>query len=618
MRYTLLIIILLLVSMVGNAKVSAIIEQWETRLRVPVAHELSITEFIRVKVLEEDGYVHAIYHDYYDAFRKIRSIKYTIYDATGKKIKRLTKADAVDVMLNPMYEVNDARMVVIDPEYRNFPFVVEIEVEISYNGFISFPLWIPRSHHNLEVKNAMLELQCFKDFAYRSREVNGMPSPVITEGPDNVTSRWTVEGLNAVEKHELGHDSFLSDQPKLHIAPINFSVDKRAGSFRSWEEFGDWYYELNEGRNQLSPQTKLFLDDLMSKNKGDIGTVVKTVYQAMQSKTRYISIQLGIGGFQAIPSDVVEKSGYGDCKALTNYMKAMLDYLQIPSNLVLVRAGSQEQDILADFPSSQFNHVFLAVPSASDTIWFESTSQTRPPGFLGTFTDDRHVLWIEKGASKIVRTPVLSSDESVMRRKARIVFKPNGDAELTVNVEETGMFYEEAAIFQGSSKERLKEYNNNKFSYRDFSITQFEYKVPNPNEPLLFLKYSLRLPGFAKVVGNKLILPVNVLTPAGDDFVLDQLLKKCEIRRAFTIIDEVDVSLPENYRIDFVPVSVNQKSPFADFSLDFTSNEAQLQITRKVKFQKGIYRNQSFDSFNDAIRKIKSADQSKIVAVSKT
>src|SRR5688572_14337908 len=123
---------------------SAVIEEVRTHLIVPDLNSLTVKEFKRIKILDENGYQFARYKDYYNSFKKVKSVQYTVFDANNQRVKRLSKADALDILINPSYEVSDARTLAIDPDFRSFPFTVEIEVESSYNGFINFDEWIPR------------------------------------------------------------------------------------------------------------------------------------------------------------------------------------------------------------------------------------------------------------------------------------------------------------------------------------------------------------------------------------------------------------------------------------------------------------------------------------------
>jgi hypothetical protein len=63
---------------------------------------------------------------------------------------------------------------------------------------------------------------------------------------------------------------------------------------------------------------------------------VRTLYNYMQQRTRYVSIQVGIGGWQPFLASVVDEKGYGDCKALAHYMKSILDAVGIRSVYTLV------------------------------------------------------------------------------------------------------------------------------------------------------------------------------------------------------------------------------------------------------------------------------------------
>jgi hypothetical protein len=600
------------------AKTSAIIEDWKTYYILPEANNLTVKMYLKIKVLEEDGYRYAIFQDYYNSFKKIKSIRYTVTDASNKRVKRLSRGDATDMMINPSYEISDARMLVLEPEYRNFPFTVEIEVEASFNGFLGFPQWIPRYTHDLEVRNAELILECYKDFYFRSREFNGVSAPAIVETGKMKTIRWSVKDLPAIEQH-ISYKSFAADQAKVHVTPLHFSLENRSGDFSSWTNFGEWYRTLNEGRNTISTSTKEFLNGLRQQYGDNTKAISRAVYQFMQGKTRYISIQLGIGGYQTIPSDEVERTGYGDCKALTNYMAAMLEYLNIPTNPVLVKAGRDVPDILHDFPSNQFNHVFLAVPLKTDTLWFECTSQSSPPAYIGTFTDDRYVLWIDKNQSKIIRTPAFDAAESVIASNCIVNIESLGDAQIELKVSQTGMFYDEVLYYENLGKDKIERFNYSKFHYKDFSLQSFNFALPEKDAPVLRLHYKLKVNGLGKPLGTKMIIPSNVLSPLDKSLRFDLMNKKTEIRRSFTMQDSVQILLPDDYRVGLIPEAINESSEFGTFEMQFkTDNKNVLHIYRKAMIKKGTYENATFGRFYEMIQKIKALEQKKIVLQSKT
>jgi hypothetical protein len=599
-------------------KTSAVIENWSRELILSDTYKLTVREYRRVKIIDEQGYEHAVFHDYYDSFKKIRNVRLTVFDMQDKKIKTLTRLSALDMMFNPLYSVGDARMLVLDPQYRNYPFIVEIEVESTYDGFIGFPIWMPRYDHDLEVLNSEMTLQCDNDFKFKSVEMNGVPKPTVTEEGRRKTVRWSVKNLPAINKH-LTYKSLAVQQPKVHLAPEKFMLENSVGEMSSWASFGDWYYTLNQRRNELSETTRKHLDSLRVVHGNDKRGLVKAIYKHMQSNTRYVSIQLGIGGFQAIPALEVERTGYGDCKGLTNYFSAMLNYCYIQSNHVLIYAGGDVPDLIPDFPSSQFNHVFLAVPFEADTLWFECTSQNSPPAHTGTFTDDRFALWVDNKKSKLIRTPVLDDRDTRKETTGSISYDNQGDAELRLSVLQSGIFYEDSEYYLSLTPDRIQRFNYGKFFFKDFQIDSFKFSFPKKDKPLLHLNYTLKVKGLGNALGGKFVMPGQVLPSLEKHIALDFVNKKTEISRAFSLTDSVTVKAPPGFRFSSLPEDAVLSSEYGTFELFFRKvDHESILVRRKAVMIKGTYQNEVFDRFYQLLQKVRNVEQRKIVLLAKT
>lgn len=94
----------------------------------------------------------------------------------------------------------------------------------------------------------------------------------------------------------------------------------------SWQSYGIWQNSLLTGRDQLAEPIKLKLRELTA-GCNTPREKVQAVYNYLAETTRYVSIQLGIGGLQPIAASDVCRAGFGDCKGLSNYTHAMLKEL---------------------------------------------------------------------------------------------------------------------------------------------------------------------------------------------------------------------------------------------------------------------------------------------------
>jgi len=173
---------------------------------------------------------------------------------------------------------------------------------------------------------------------------------------------------------------------------------------------------------------------------------IKAIYEYLQNKTRYVSIQLGIGGFQPFEAAVVDEMGYGDCKALSNYMVSMLDVVGIKSNYTLIRAGKDAPKMNVNFSKFTVQSWPSFCSNHADTNWLECTSQTNPFWVYGNVYGWSRALAITDQGAKIVMTPKYSAEQNVQSRTAEVVVDAKGNARAKIKTTYSGLQYENGSL----------------------------------------------------------------------------------------------------------------------------------------------------------------------------
>ena len=225
----------------------------------------------------------------------------------------------------------------------------------------------------------------------------------------------------------------------------------------------------------------------------------------MQENTRYVSIQLGLGGWQSYDPEYVYKNGYGDCKALSNYVQRMLEAVGITAYPVLIRAGEYAPDIVPEFSGNQFNHVILCVPDQKDTIWLECTVNNFPAGYLGQFTEDRYALLISPEGGHLVRTPTSPPEANRQIRKAKVVLDRNGNALVDAEVTTTGYQQDRLVEMEDRLSERdRKKWLERSINAKSFELTDYQFEgVQKAERPAYQYRYQVQARNWAAVSGSR-------------------------------------------------------------------------------------------------------------------
>ena len=328
----------------------------------------------------------------YDKTKKVNFLRGMIYDEKGNIIKVLGLTDVQDIsaVSGGTFYSDDRMKFLYFPLYK-FPYTIEYEYEIEYSSIYSYVNWAFQNEPGMSVEKSGIQFIVPGEIPFRYLEENlgSKPDSVITSGSRIYT--WQEENLPAVSVQNYAVTTHFP-WPVLYTAPLNFEYGGIKGSLKSWKTYGEWMYSLIKGLDALPPEDLKKISGISAATR-DKREIARMVYEYMQSRTRYVSIQIGIGGMRPSDASSVAKSGFGDCKGLVNYTMALMKAAGISSFYTLVKSGPDGK-INSDFVIDQFDHIILCVPMQKDTVWLECTSQNLPFNYLGDFTDDRYVLLI--------------------------------------------------------------------------------------------------------------------------------------------------------------------------------------------------------------------------------
>ncbi|MBO0357420.1 DUF3857 and transglutaminase domain-containing protein [Hymenobacter sp. BT186] len=560
---------------------------------------------------------------YYDQLNTVSYLRGAVYDADGRLLRVLKPSDIKDVSLSDGFSLaNDGRGRTADLRQPTYPYTVDFEYEINSTNTLFYSTWRPQPAEQVAVEQASFRVLTPTELPLRYQERNLPAGTAVarTSQTGNLQAyEWQIKNLAAIED-EPDSPPVSETTPVVFTAPSQFEVQGHLGMLTSWQTLGLWNYQLNAGRDELPATVQAKIAALVQ-GETDERARVKKVYEWLQANTRYISVQLGIGGWQTFPASSVAANGYGDCKALTNYCQALLKAAGITAHCALVRAD--EEDIRTEFPSQQFNHVVLCVPllkaAKRDTVWLECTSQTNAFGYMSSFTGNRHALLITPQGGMIVRTPRYGAPENRRERLADVFLDTQGSATASIRTKRTGLEQDNyAALASSLNVADQKKVLSERLPLANFTISKLAYAADHRGTvPTLTETLGLMLPGWANVSGKRAFLTPNLLSrwnalPAS----VGERRTDIWLDNPFSYADTVRIHVPAGFKPESLPATVQLTTAFGTYSSQVqTLPDGTLLYVRRLLMPRTRFGRTEYPAYQDFRRRISNADKAQIVLV---
>ena len=537
------------------------------------------------------------------------SFKGQVTDASGNIIRKMKIKDLKKTEYSPYLAIDDYIMYL---EYTpsSFPVTVTYEWELDCkDNLVEFPPFCPQTDYNVDVKRAAYHLAAPQELGVRYAFKNiSQPAEVYKNKAGAQVISLEMTDIPRVKK--IPYTRPIYDRvPIAYFAPSLFVYYETQGSLSNWKEFGMWQFGMLRGRDALPEDIRNEIHQLTD-SLGDDRQKVEAIYNLLGKKTRYVAILFGIGGQRPASAIDVCSSGYGDCKGLTNFMRAMLQEVGITSNYTTI--STRNRQLLKDFASvGQMNHVILQVPIKNDTIWLECTNPQLPFGYVHGDIAGHDAIEVSRAGGRLVHIPAYPDSTNLARNQIRLQLDGSGIADIDVSSVFYNLRMESRIPVYKMGRDEQKKAILRMLYAPQAEIDKSEFKMEGP---VLSLDAHVRSKNYTTATGKRLFVPVcpirrDTSIPAVDE----ERLEDFYIETGYCDEDEIIITLPEGSEIEATPSDVIINESFASFHSIIKRKGSQIIITNRLLVKSGTYDKSSYSRFIEFMKKVNTAYGQKVV-----
>jgi len=588
---------------------NAVMRYYDVSLEVQSFEKAVINTQYAVTILNEKADHYASIAENYSLLYRITKMEGRILDASGKVIGKMKSKDVYDRSTYG-YDFtfhSDHRVKTFSFPRHTYPYTVEFEIQYELKTLFFLPSWAAQRANYCSVESATFSVKSPKNINIRYKAKHVVPEENFTEEVNDqwLTRRWKSGRISAsLPEPGYGEDNLC---PEVHLAADSFHLLGYSGIMDNWQNLGRFHYELNKGRDELPDNQKALVRSMIA-GKTSVREKVDVLYQYLQTNTRYVANEYGIAGWQTFDAASVSKNGYGDCKGLTNYMKAMLKEAGIVSYPVLIYGSENIPQFDAGFPSLQFNHVILCVPQQQDSIWLECTSTTLPTGYLGCFTQGRTALLITENGGELVHTPKYNKNQNSLSRNFMLrINQVENDQKVQISYRYTGMSADDPiSLHRSKSKDAINRHMREKYPFTSYTLQAYDVQedktstIPALNEQAEVLARNL-----TSVTQKRTFVQLGwIANPMTDLYQVQPRTKPFTLHRSYSVTDSIRVIIASGTDIESLPKSMEMKMPFAAYQTQTIRDGNEILLVRRFEQNEGTYPVSDYEKYQEMFQAI--------------
>jgi hypothetical protein len=409
--------------------------------------------------------------------------------------------------------------------------------------------------------------------------------------------------------------------------------------FSDWDAVGRW----SEGLAQPVLAAAGGLDALPAARAPDhAGALLDAITAAFtyaSREVRYVSIQIGLGGYRPHTPDAVVAHRFGDCKDKATLLRAFFRRWGLDARAVLVRTRHGGR-VLADIPSpAQFDHMIVGVvlpegvgadlwsaipvPGVGRMLFLDGTQSGGSPWALRE--DVQGTLALVTGAerSPLVVLPLQPPQTSGERRRVEALAGPEGELVRAALVTRwSGTTAAAARSLHGSgSREESRTATEGELQETYPGASLVEHRIVGIDDPASDLVEEATLSGgrLGRRVGGLLVIEpgrgapgvLRAGLPAGPR------RERLDLGAPRESALEVHIDLPQGWVPESLPRAASLTTEAMEATASWTHGEGRLTYSRTVRLRMPEIPVEGYDAFRNSLMEVRAWDATGIAMVQK-
>jgi len=568
---------------VHDEKTDAVLLYSEQVVNVQSVDKIKTRVRIVYKILRPSGRDYGIAAVSFNPHRKISGLRGWCIPTQGKDYEVKDK-EAVEVSLPKVSGselISDVKEKLLQIPAPDPGSIVGYEYEEDEQPLVLQDVWV--FQREIPSRELHYSLQLPSGWEYRASWIN-YPESKPTQSGSNQWE-WVINDVKGIRKEEemppiygVAGQMVVSFFPPGGLSPNGFT---------SWQEMGNWYRNLTNGRRDASPQITQEVATLTASTQSPLEKI-KALAQFVQHDIRYVAIELGIGGWQPHAASEIFAHRYGDCKDKATLLSSMLSQIGVESFYVVI--NSERGSVTPQIPANigGFNHAVLAIklpanvkdpslvatiqhPRLGPLLYFDPTNELTPFGEIGGYLQANYGLLVTPEGGELVELPEQPSTMNSIQRVGRLTLDSLGTLKGEVSETRLGdRAWSERWRLRAVTKstDQIKPIEDLLAgSLSLFSITQASIQNLNHTDQPFGFHYAFEARNYAKNAGGLLLLRPRVLgvKTSGVLETKEQRMFPIEFEGPSRDTDSFEIAIPADYVVDDLPPPVDADFGFASY-----------------------------------------------------